>query len=293
MALRFTGRLHFKFRMRHSHACRADAFGSDPWLLNLRPTVQAAIQQRTRVLVRCAVLHGAALSSAVLCCWPSHQAAAWAAVLCDAMLHDAADCSTAACYELLHGPPYPLNRASALGINWWAAPWAPAWATPFIQPASSTSCPPVQGVCFGHQLVGCTLGARVGRAGCWEVGARRISVVGEARERLAAAGAGWARLLPDALCLHEFHQDQVGRGCAAKWGSRVLAALSPLGSGWAAVGSRWAAVHRSLGSLCAAFVCRRWRRLPLAPSERCSTNCTADPWLTKVAPHFSLRLTGS
>ncbi|KAI7839749.1 hypothetical protein COHA_006553 [Chlorella ohadii] len=93
----------------------ADAFGSDPWLLNLRATVKAAIERRTRVL----------------------------------------------------------------------------------------------GVCFGHQLVGCTLGARVGRAGCWEVGARQVAVAPEARERLAAEGAGWARLLPDALCLHEFHQDQV------------------------------------------------------------------------------------
>lgn len=67
----------------------------------------------------------------------------------------------------------------------------------------------VLGVCFGHQLVGCTLGAPVGRAGCWEVGARSVAVAAEARERLAADGASWARLLPDTLCLHEFHQDQV------------------------------------------------------------------------------------
>lgn len=42
-------------------SCRADAFGSDPWLLNLRATVKAAIEQRTRVLVRCAALHCTAL----------------------------------------------------------------------------------------------------------------------------------------------------------------------------------------------------------------------------------------
>ena len=41
-----------------------------------------------------------------------------------------------------------------------------------------------------------------------QVGARQVAVAPEARERLAAEGAGWARLLPDALCLHEFHQDQ-------------------------------------------------------------------------------------
>ena len=74
-------------------------------------------------------------------------------------------------------------------------------------------------MCFGHQLVGCTLGARVGRAGCWEVGARRITVAGEAREQLAAQGADWARLLPDALSLHEFHQDQVGAWAAGVGGS--------------------------------------------------------------------------
>ena len=36
--------------------CRADAFGSDPWLLSLRATVKAAIERRTRVLVRWAAL---------------------------------------------------------------------------------------------------------------------------------------------------------------------------------------------------------------------------------------------
>lgn len=72
--------------------------------------------------------------------------------------------------------------------------------------------PPCQGVCFGHQLVGCTLGARVGRAGCWEVGARRVAVAAQARERLVAEGAAWAALLPDSICLHEFHQDQARQG---------------------------------------------------------------------------------
>ena len=70
-------------------------------------------------------------------------------------------------------------------------------------------------MCFGHQLVGTVLGARVGRAGCWEVGARRVAAAPGAREAVAAAGGGaWAALLPDSLCLHEFHQDQVGGALA-------------------------------------------------------------------------------
>ncbi|EFN51189.1 hypothetical protein CHLNCDRAFT_141352 [Chlorella variabilis] len=69
----------------------------------------------------------------------------------------------------------------------------------------------VLGVCFGHQLVGVELGARVGRAGCWEVGAREVAAASGARRALQERGAGWAGLLPDRLCLHEFHQDQARR----------------------------------------------------------------------------------
>ncbi|PSC69199.1 glutamine amidotransferase isoform A [Micractinium conductrix] len=68
----------------------------------------------------------------------------------------------------------------------------------------------VLGVCFGHQLVGVTLGAKVGRAGCWEVGAREVEVSAAGRTAAAAAACGgWTEQLPDRLCLHEFHQDQV------------------------------------------------------------------------------------
>jgi GMP synthase-like glutamine amidotransferase len=69
----------------------------------------------------------------------------------------------------------------------------------------------LQGVCFGHQLVGLELGGPVGRAGCWEVGARRVDVEPEAAAALGASGAAWAGLLPRQMCLLEFHQDQVRR----------------------------------------------------------------------------------
>ncbi|KAL4423606.1 hypothetical protein ABPG77_009193 [Micractinium sp. CCAP 211/92] len=78
----------------------------------------------------------------------------------------------------------------------------------------------VLGVCFGHQLVGSALGAKVGRAGCWEVGAREVEVAPDSRRQLAEAGAGWAKLLPERLCLLEFHQDQV---LEAPEGAAVLA----------------------------------------------------------------------
>lgn len=66
---------------------------------------------------------------------------------------------------------------------------------------------PLQGVCFGHQLVGTAYGARVGRAGCFECGLREVTVRPEAK---AAVGeAAWVALLPDALVINECHQDQV------------------------------------------------------------------------------------
>ncbi|KAL4439852.1 hypothetical protein ABPG75_002853 [Micractinium tetrahymenae] len=67
----------------------------------------------------------------------------------------------------------------------------------------------VLGVCFGHQLVSTALGARVGRAGCWEVGAREVAVAPDSQRQLEAAGAAWAGLLPEKIALLEFHQDQV------------------------------------------------------------------------------------
>lgn len=78
----------------------------------------------------------------------------------------------------------------------------------------------VLGVCFGHQLVGSALGAKVGRAGCWEVGAREVEVAPEPRQQLQEAGAAWAKLLPERVCLLEFHQDQV---LEAPEGAAVLA----------------------------------------------------------------------
>lgn len=67
----------------------------------------------------------------------------------------------------------------------------------------------VQGVCFGHQLVGTAFGGKVGRAGFFECGAREVTVHSEAK---AAVGAPWAELLPDTLVINECHQDQVKGG---------------------------------------------------------------------------------
>jgi GMP synthase-like glutamine amidotransferase len=69
----------------------------------------------------------------------------------------------------------------------------------------------MQGVCFGAQLVGLEYGGKVGRAGCWELGARRLDVACKARQELEAKGAAWAQQLRDGLVVHEVHQDQVRR----------------------------------------------------------------------------------
>jgi GMP synthase-like glutamine amidotransferase len=68
----------------------------------------------------------------------------------------------------------------------------------------------LQGVCFGHQLVGTAYNAKVGRAGFFECGARELTANPEAR---AALGARWAKLLPDVCVINECHQDQVGSVC--------------------------------------------------------------------------------
>ena len=61
----------------------------------------------------------------------------------------------------------------------------PFACTPLVP---SNTCIPwfPKGVCFGHQLVGCTLGARVGRAGCWEVSRAGSEVWCDARGTILA-----------------------------------------------------------------------------------------------------------
>ena len=62
-----------------------------------------------------------------------------------------------------------------------------------------------------------------------------MAVAAEARERLAADGASWARLLPDTLCLHEFHQDQVSGALLRGWAHR--AGTHRCGTRWGTAGT--------------------------------------------------------
>lgn len=66
----------------------------------------------------------------------------------------------------------------------------------------------LQGVCFGHQLVGTAYNGKVGRAGFFECGAREVAVH---KQACAAVGAPWALELAGlgGVAINECHQDQV------------------------------------------------------------------------------------